>query len=318
MTKNIQRVIPADKVVAVRVDEETRCYKYDSKSLPFGTCPFLDTMLRTGRIASIPDIALHTKKEPCVTDFLQEGFRSFMAFPLHARGRRIGCIIMVNRRVGAFDKDDISNAERLTAQMSIALENARLYEDIKDLFLSTVRALAHAIDAKSPWTSGHSERVTKYAVMLGKETGLPESELEKLELAGLLHDIGKIGTFDVVLDKPEKLNKEEFELVKKHPGKGVAILEPIKQLRDILPAINHHHEKLDGSGYPDGLKGDEIPLLAKILCITDSYDSMTADRPYRPAPGKEYAISELKRCAGTQFDPELAKAFMRILERENG
>jgi putative nucleotidyltransferase with HDIG domain len=272
--------------------------------------------MRTGRVTSVPDIRLYRQKYTMLEMLSGQGFKSIIILPIHSKEKRIGCIIMAGKRIGAFDRDDIENAEKLTAQMSIALENAKLYEDVKDLFLSTVRALAHAVDAKSPWTRGHSERVTEYAVALGKEVDLPEKELERLELAGLLHDIGKIGTYDVVLDKPEKLTDEEFELVKKHPAKGEEILLHIKQMRDILPAIRHHHEKVDGTGYPDGLKGDEIPLHAKILCIADSYDSMTADRPYRPAPGKEYAISELNKYAGSQFDSTLAKAFLGILEKE--
>ncbi|MDP2279231.1 MAG: HD-GYP domain-containing protein [Nitrospirota bacterium] len=144
--------------------------------------------------------------------------------------------------------------------------------------------------------------------------GLSERKIEDIRIAALLHDIGKIGTYDIVLDKPGKLTDEELALVKMHPAKGEEILRPIKQLQYILPIIRYHHERMDGSGYPDRLKGDEIPLLAKILCAADSFDSMTADRPYRPSPGKEHAIAELKRCSGTQFDPEVVEAFLRALE----
>lgn len=313
VTKNIQRVIPADRVTNIMTNEDETGYFFGPESIPFGTCPALEGAIRAGRVVSVPDLSPY-RHMPVIRELAKEGFGSFIALPLHSREKNQGCILMASRRIGAFDRDDIANGEKLTAQMSVAIDNAKLYEDIKELFLSTVRALANAIDAKSTWTKGHSERVTRYALLLAKEMGLSEKEIEILEIGGLLHDIGKIGTFDVVLDKPDKLTKEEFELVKKHPGKGVEILDPLKRLRDILPIVRHHHERLDGKGYPDGIGGNDIPLLARILCVTDSYDSMTADRPYRPAPGKDYALAELRRCSGTQFDPAVVNAFLRVVE----
>ncbi|MEW6585557.1 MAG: HD domain-containing phosphohydrolase, partial [Nitrospirota bacterium] len=187
------------------------------------------------------------------------------------------------------------------------------YRELEKLFMGLVKAMVNALDAKSKWTRGHSERVALYATKLAKETGMDGDQIKRIQLASLLHDIGKIGTYDYLLDKPTKLTAEEFEVVKKHPAQGSDILKGIKQLRDIVPLIRHHHERIDGKGYPDGLKGDEIPLGARILHIADSFDSMTADRPYRPAPSREYAISELKRCAGSQFDSGLAEKFLGIL-----
>jgi len=187
------------------------------------------------------------------------------------------------------------------------------YAELKGLYNALIHSFANAIDAKSPWTKGHSERVTNYAIAIAKEMGLQEKDIEILRIAALLHDVGKIGTLDVILDKPGRLNAEEFNLVKMHTVKGEQILKPIKQLQDILPIIRHHHERIDGNGYPDRLKGEEIPLYARILHIADSFDSMTADRPYRPAPGIEYAISELKKYSGTQFDPKVVEAFLNIL-----
>jgi len=187
------------------------------------------------------------------------------------------------------------------------------YKDLRELFTSLVRVMVNALDAKSPWTKGHSVRVAMYAEEVAREMALDEDEIKKIHLAGMLHDIGKIGTYDQVLDKPSRLTDEEFELVKKHPGQGADILKEIKQLRDVIPLIRHHHERIDGRGYPDGLKGGEIPLGARILHVADSFDSMTADRPYRLAPGLEYAVSELHRCNGSQFDSEAVKAFLTIL-----
>ncbi len=189
------------------------------------------------------------------------------------------------------------------------------YKELKELYNSLILSFAGAIDAKSPWTKGHSERVTNYVLSIAKEIELKEKDIETLRTAALLHDIGKIGTYDVILDKPGKLTDEEFDLVRMHPAKGEEILKPITQLGKILPLIRHHHERVDGKGYPDELKGEEIPFCARILHVADSFDSMTADRPYRPAPGIEYAISELKKCSGTQFDPKVVEAFLKVLEK---
>jgi putative nucleotidyltransferase with HDIG domain/PAS domain S-box-containing protein len=190
------------------------------------------------------------------------------------------------------------------------------YKELEKLFLGLVKAMVHALDAKSPWTRGHSERVATYAEMIAREMGFEEDDLKTLRLAGLLHDIGKIGTVDQLLDKPSRLSDEEFEIVKRHPAQGVEIIKEIKQLQEIIPIIRHHHERVDGKGYPDGLKGDKIPIFSRILHVADSFDSMTSDRPYRPAPGIEYAISELKKYSGIQFDPKVVDAFLRVIEKK--
>lgn len=189
------------------------------------------------------------------------------------------------------------------------------YRELKSLYEGLVHSFVNAIDAKSPWTKGHSERVTNYAVAITEEMGFDRDDIDNLRIAGLFHDIGKIGTYDVILDNPEKLSDEEERLINLHPVKGEEILKPIKQLQHLLPIIRHHHERIDGEGYPDGLKGDEIPLLSRVLCVADAFDSMTSDRPYRPAGTKKYAISELKRCSNTQFDPQVVEAFLTVLSR---
>lgn len=187
------------------------------------------------------------------------------------------------------------------------------YKELKELYNSLIFSFVNAIDAKSPWTKGHSDRVRNYALAIAKELGFREQDMETLKTAALLHDIGKIGTYELILDKPGKLTDEESAFVKMHPAKGEEILKPIKQLGKIVPIIRHHHERIDGKSYPDGLKGEEIPFCARILHVADSFDSMTADRPYRKAPGLEYAISELKKYSGTQFDPKVVEAFLKVL-----
>lgn len=188
------------------------------------------------------------------------------------------------------------------------------YKELKELHENLIRSFINAIDAKSAWTKGHSERVTSFSMSIAERLGLEQRDMQTLRIAALLHDIGKIGTYDVILDKPCKLNKDELALIRMHPVRGEEILKPIKQFKELLPVIRHHHERIDGKGYPDGLRNGEIPFLSKIIAVADSYDSMTSDRPYRPSPPKEYAVTELKRCSGTQFDPMAVDAFISVLE----
>ena len=157
------------------------------------------------------------------------------------------------------EPEDAFAIEKIAAQMAVALENARLYEGMRNLFISTIASLANAIDAKSAWTKGHSERVMHYAVAIAEEMGCDQAMVERVRLGGLLHDIGKIGIIEALLEKPASLSVNEFPPMRLHPEKGVAILKPIEQLRDVLPGILHHHERFDGTGYPMGLKGESIP-----------------------------------------------------------
>jgi HD-GYP domain-containing protein (c-di-GMP phosphodiesterase class II) len=178
------------------------------------------------------------------------------------------------------------------------------------MFTQTVKALASAIDARDPSTKKHSEHVSGIAVEIGQAMNLSETELEQLEWAGLLHDIGKIGIRDSVLLKPEKLTREERILMNEHPAKGEEILKDVDQLAAERPLIRHHHEWYNGSGYPDRLIGAEIPLLARVLHVADAFEAMTASRPYRPIPlTSAEAFEELRRYAGIQFDPDVVEAF---------
>ena len=184
--------------------------------------------------------------------------------------------------------------------------------DIREMFTQTVKALASAIDARDPSTKKHSEHVSDIAVEIGQAMNLSEPELEQLEWAGLLHDIGKIGIRDSVLLKPERLTREERILMNEHPVKGEEILKDVDQLAAERPLIRHHHEWYNGSGYPDRLIGDEIPLLARVLHVADAFEAMTASRPYRPVPlSASEAFEELERYAGIQFDPDVVEAFGR-------
>jgi putative nucleotidyltransferase with HDIG domain len=186
--------------------------------------------------------------------------------------------------------------------------------------MEKVKALSKALIAKSPWTNGHAHRVMRYAIAVGQEMKLGREDLNFLRMACLLHDIGKIKTCAKILEKTGKLTAFEFEQVKKHPVKGAEMVMEFRDLDPgvaphVAPVIRFHHERYDGNGYPDGLKGEEIPLLSRILFVADAFDSMTADRPYRKAPGMEYAIYELLACAGTQFDPGVVHAFLKIVNK---
>lgn len=189
------------------------------------------------------------------------------------------------------------------------------YTETRDLFFGTVSALSQAIDAKDGFTRGHADRVSRIAGAIAREVGLPEKQIEQIELAGLLHDIGKIGIEDRVLMKPARLDSDETELMRRHPLYGASILEPSAALRPLVPIVLHHHENYDGTGYPEGLKGEDIPLGARILIVADTYEAMTSDRIYRKAPGHDRAMEQLSRYKGTQFDPKIVRALDACIER---
>lgn len=194
----------------------------------------------------------------------------------------------------------------------LATTKSQILMDLSELFYKTIKSIAHALDAKDQYTHGHSLRVTLYSLALAKELKLPDSLLEEIETTGLLHDIGKIAIPERILSKPGKLTDEEFEIIKKHPELGEHLINGIGKLKLISNWLKYHHERYDGKGYPEGLKGEEIPISSRIIAIADTYDAMTSTRSYRPALSHEEAMSEIKRCAGTQFDPKLAEIFMGI------
>lgn len=182
--------------------------------------------------------------------------------------------------------------------------------------VEVIEALSAAVDAKDNYTNGHSNTVSRLCLSLAEKMGVPECERESLRVAALLHDIGKIGTPDAILKKPGKLEDQEREIVEHHPGVGSHILQKVQQLTAIVPSVKHHHERYDGKGYPNGLVGKNIPLFARMIALADAFDAMTSNRPYRPALSTKEAIEEIRRCSGTQFDPELVEAFIHILQSQ--
>lgn len=272
---------------------------------------------KQGSILNVPDVRKDKRFFTGVDKKTKWETRSILAVPLKVKGKVIGVAEVLNK-IGdkPFSKQDEKLFSAITKQAAIAIDNARLYTDLSELFKNSIRALINAVEAKDKYTRGHTERVTKYSLMLAKQLNLPPSELQRIELSALLHDIGKIGIPDKILLKPGKLTRKEFEIIKEHPARGVIIMKPIKQLDMVLEGIKYHHEWLNGKGYPDGLKGDKIPLVARIITVGDAYDAMTTDRPYRKALSKKEAIRRLKKDSKTQFDPKLVKVFIKCVEEK--
>jgi len=217
---------------------------------------------------------------------------------------------------GAAEIADLSSSfNRMSASIESAMTDLqKAARENHELFINSVRALAAAIDAKDPYTRGHSERVARYAVSIARAMELRPEEVRKVRLSALLHDVGKIGIDDRILRKPTALTDEEFEVMKQHPSKGAAIMSAIPQLSDVVPGMKHHHEKWEGGGYPDGLKGEDIPLLARIVSVADTFDAMTTTRPYQKAMEISYVVGRIQSLAGTRFDKRITDVLLKAYE----
>ncbi len=240
---------------------------------------------------------------------------SAISAPIVCKDSVIG-VLNVNRleATDLFTRENLNMVKSFAAQMAIVIENARLYRELQNTILSTIEALAAAVDAKDSYTAGHSSEVTEYTVAIARKMQLPEEEVQMLRIAGTLHDIGKIGIDGQILNKPGRLTDEEFDEMRRHPTIGADILASLDFVRDAVPIILFHHERFGGGGYPSGVAGETIPLGARIIAVADSFDAMTSDRPYRDGMPYAQAIAELKRCTGTQFDPDVVAAFLQVIE----
>jgi putative nucleotidyltransferase with HDIG domain len=242
--------------------------------------------------------------------------RSFMAAPLRIRGAPIGVITAFSTQSSArFTEGQRKGLAIFGGRAADAIENARMYENLQTTFTQTMEGFARALEAKDPYTHGHSDRVATYAKLVCEAMGMPPMEIDRISHGGLMHDIGKIGIRNSDLNKPQKLTPEEYVMFKSHPVQGRRIIEPIAFLKHLVPCVYHHHEAWDGSGYPEGLEGEGIPVEARILAVADSYDAMTSNRPYRKALPHEIAVAEFNRCSGRQFDPIAVEAFLDVIER---
>jgi len=241
--------------------------------------------------------------------------RSRLSVPLQVGERIIGSFELASDREDAFGESARRVVQVLAAQAAIAIENARLFANTQETYYETIRSLAQALEARDAYTRGHSERVTRYALATAEALGLPARARRIIRYAGLLHDIGKIGISDSILNKSLSLTEQEWRAIRSHPLFGDTILEPLKFLSDAQHIVLHHHERWDGSGYPDGLRGEQIPIEARVVAVADAYDAMTSHRPYRRAMAHGQALAELRQAAGVQFDPRVVEAFLSVIER---
>jgi putative nucleotidyltransferase with HDIG domain len=240
--------------------------------------------------------------------------RSAMCAPLVSRGNVLGIVYVDSHKANSFTRRDLALFSALALKVGVAVDNARLYDDLRSLFYNTVETLVRTIQAKDQYTAGHSTRVSRYALMIADKLGLSTKEKHQLYLAAMLHDIGKIGVPDDLLNRPGNLSDEEMARVRSHVQVGASMIEMLGEMHPIVPLIRHHHECYDGSGYPDGLKGDQIPLVSRIIAVADMYDAMTSDRPYRRRRTHQFAVDEILSASGTKIDPRVAEAFLDVLK----
>lgn len=239
---------------------------------------------------------------------------SAISVPLKVKEEVIGVINIGNISSREFIDDDLRLLSTLTGEAAVSIYNAQLFNELEEVYIETVKAFVETIEAKDSYTRGHSENVTKYAMIISDKLGFSEEDKGVLRTAGLLHDIGKIGIREGILNKPSSLNDEEYNVIKTHPEIGIKIIGRVPKLKKVVPIVLHHHERYDGRGYSAGLKGEEIPLGARILAVADSFDAMTSARPYRSALSFREAVKELKKNTGKQFDPYIVEVFLSALE----
>ncbi len=244
----------------------------------------------------------------------EEGIRSMVGVPMIFKGKLVGVLDLACREPRSFPEDEVEFLSFIGGQIGMAIENAKGYEEIKRVNLQIITALAAAIEVNDPYTSGHSEGVTNYALAMAKRIGIANNEIETLRVAGLLHDIGKVGIPSAVLNKPAPLTSAEWAMIKAHPDTSARIVEKIEAFKEAIPLIRHHHEWYNGLGYPSGLSGEEIPLGSRILAVADGLEAMTSDRPYRQAMSLEKTLSILKEGAGEQWDPQIVKITQEVVE----
>jgi HD-GYP domain-containing protein (c-di-GMP phosphodiesterase class II) len=217
-----------------------------------------------------------------------------------------------------FRRSELRLLSSMAEQLAVVMANTDLYQDLERFVINVVKSLVYAIEAKDVYTRGHSERVNRYTMLMAEHLQLDEEQKKVLYWASILHDVGKIGIPEAILNKPGPLNDDEYRVIKSHPEKGYDILQPLEQLASSLPGILHHHERYDGGGYPHGVKGEEIPLLARIIAVADTFDAITSDRAYRKGKTAKEALTIIEKVAGTQLDPHLVEVFVDVLNEDLG
>jgi len=245
------------------------------------------------------------------------GFNSLLCAPVLTKDKTLGIITTFSKDKHIFNEEEIKITRMFASQVAIALKEAKHNDDIHMNYFNTMHALVLAVEARDPYLRGHTDRVTGYALEIAKAMDIKEQQMEILRYASKVHDVGKISIPDSILNKPGPLSPAERSIIQMHPTKGSEMLSPLKFLYPAIPIVRHHHERFDGNGYPDGLNGEKIPLLARILSCADSFDAMTTDRSYRLRKlSIPEAITEIRNNSGTQFDPKIADLFINILSKE--
>ncbi len=318
----LSRLFRAEKSIIALLDQQNR---YIVKGF------FGDSKPLGGTILTEPGNSLRETKsltdtdEGCVNSIKELcglGLKNMICVPINFNNSLRGIVSVINKNdeyfadFKDFDSEDHLLLTLLAGQIGLLVENRSLFRMQRESLETTIHSLVQALDARDPYTKGHSEQVSQLATMIAKELCLPAPDIEDIRLAGLLHDIGKIGIPEKILNKPDNLTSIEFNQIKMHPYISAQILKPITLFKSLLPFVYHHHERWDGKGYPDGLKGDGIPLGARILAVADAFDAITEDRVYRPGKCDDAALNELVKCAGIQFDPLVVDALLTALEKK--
>ncbi|MDI6771848.1 MAG: HD domain-containing phosphohydrolase [bacterium] len=273
----------------------------------------LSTVLRSGLSQTVADASGDATWAGVLGE---DGARSAVLMPLAVQGAPFGALLLARRDLRLFAADQTEAARALAEAAAPLLRDARAVAQSRDSVLSTVKALAAALEAKDPYTRGHSQRVATCATAIATDLGLSPKEIERIHWASMLHDIGKIATPESILHKRGPLSDEERAVMNLHPERGASILREIPLFRSLAEDVHYHQEAYDGSGYPEGLAGTEIPLGARIIRVADTFDAVTSHRPYRPSRTVEEAKAELRRIAGSMLDPVLVEVFLRILKEK--